>query len=144
MSLMGGGDYCYAFFSNESKLKPWMRRGRFVMFPTSDPTGPSSNGCTREQAEIFQCPAHSFSARLQKDNTVSLMRGGVEGHCIAFVRSAVEVTLSSGPSCCRQLGHATYIESNYPCQLITAKSFPSANTHRHTDAHKHTQANSSI
>lgn len=53
----------------------------------------------------------------------------VKGHCIAFVRSAVEVTLSSGPSCCRQLGHATYIESNYPCQLITAKFVPSHNTH---------------
>lgn len=47
-----------------------------------------------------------------------------KGHCIAFVRSAVEVTLSSGPSCCRQLGHATYIESNYPCQLITAQLVP--------------------
>ncbi len=47
--------------------------------------------------------------------------GRVRGHCIAFVRSVVEVTLSSGPSCCRQLGHATYIESNYPCQLITAQ-----------------------
>lgn len=50
--------------------------------------------------------------------------GRVKGHCIAFVRSAVEVTLSSGPSCCRQLGHATYMESNYPCQLITARLVP--------------------
>lgn len=50
--------------------------------------------------------------------------GRVKGHCIAFVRSAVEVTLSSGPSCCRQLGHATYIESNYPCQPITAQLVP--------------------
>lgn len=53
----------------------------------------------------------------------------VKGHCIAFVRSAVEVTLSSGSSCCRQLGHATYIESNYPHQLITARLVPSHNTH---------------
>lgn len=55
----------------------------------------------------------------------------VKGHCIAFVRSAVEVTLSSGPSCCRQLGHATYIESNYPCQLITAQLVPSQSTDTH-------------
>lgn len=54
--------------------------------------------------------------------------GRVRGHCIAFVRSAAEVTLSSGPSCCRQLGHATYIESNYPCQLITAQLVPSRRT----------------
>lgn len=52
----------------------------------------------------------------------------VKGHCIAFVRSAVEVTLSSGPSCCRQLGHATYIDSNYPCQLITTQLVPSHST----------------
>lgn len=58
--------------------------------------------------------------------------GRVKGHCIAFVRSAVEVTLSSGPSCCRQLGHATYIESNYPCQLITAQLVPSLSAHTHT------------
>lgn len=56
----------------------------------------------------------------------------VKGHCIAFVRSAVEVTLSSGSSCCRQLGHATYIESNYPHQLMTARPVPSHNTHTHT------------
>lgn len=58
--------------------------------------------------------------------------GRVRGHCIAFVRSAVEVTLSSGPSCCRQLGHATYIEPNYPCQLITLQLVPLHRTHTHT------------
>lgn len=58
----------------------------------------------------------------------------VRGHCIAFVRSVVEVMLSSGPSCCRQLGHATYIESNYPCQLITTQLVPSHNTHKCTHA----------
>ena len=67
--------------------------------------------------------------------------GRVKGRCIAFVRSAVEVTLSSGPSCCRQLGHATYIESNYPCQLITALLVPSHSTrarmHTHTHIHTH-------
>lgn len=62
---------------------------------------------------------------------------GVRGHCIAFVRSAVEVILSSGPSCCRQLGHATYIESNYPCQLISTQLVPSHNTPKHTHARKH-------
>lgn len=58
----------------------------------------------------------------------------VTGHCIAFVRSAVEVMLSSGPSCCRQLGHATYRESNYPCQLIPTQLVPSHNTLKRTHA----------
>lgn len=66
---------------------------------------------------------------------------GVRGHCIAFVRSAVEVMLSSGPSCCRQLGHATYIESNYPCQLITTQLVPSHNTPKRTHAHTHNTMN---
>lgn len=65
----------------------------------------------------------------------------VRGHCIAFVRSAVEVTLSSGPSCCRQLGHATYIESHYPCQLITTQLVPSHNTPKRTHAHRHNTMN---
>lgn len=58
----------------------------------------------------------------------------VRGHCIAFVRSAGEVMLSSGLSCCRQLGHATYIESNYPCQVITSQLVPSHNTPKDTHA----------
>lgn len=68
----------------------------------------------------------------------------VRGHCIAFVRSAVEVMLSSGPSCCRQLGHATYIESNYPCQLITTQLVPSHNTPKRTHAHTHNTMHSCI
>lgn len=55
--------------------------------------------------------------------------GRVKGHCIAFVRSALEVTLGSGPSCCRQLGHATYIESNYP---LPANNCSARSTAQHT------------
>lgn len=61
----------------------------------------------------------------------------VRGHCIAFVRSVVEVTLSSGPSCCGQLGHATYIDSNYPCQPITTVLVPSHSSHTQIHTHVH-------
>lgn len=124
-------------------------RRRFLNLTTSQTHGALSQSQHRRGGGDISAPcALIFWSAAERQhclfNPSSLMRGGVKGHCIAFVRSAVEVALSSGPSCCRQLGHATYIESNYPCQLITAKSVPSANTHTHTHGHTHTQRRAKI